>query len=67
MAIGFAIANSILIEAPEGLIIVDTTENENAARRILKEFRKITDASIKALIYTHNHVDHIYGAKVCSV
>lgn len=64
MAIGFAIANSILLEAPEGLIIVDTTENVEAAREVLQEFRKISVKPIKAIIYTHYHIDHVAGTEV---
>ncbi len=66
VAIGYAVANSILIEAPGGAIIVDTTENVNAARDIMNAFRNLTDAPIKAIIYTHNHVDHTHGASVCT-
>ncbi|MGG2362296.1 MBL fold metallo-hydrolase, partial [Salmonella enterica] len=30
---------------------------------MLAEFRKITDKPVKAIVYTHHHVDHINGAK----
>ena len=64
VAVGYAIANSILILAPEGAIIVDTTESVEAAREIAEEFKKITDMPVKAVIYTHNHPDHILGTEV---
>lgn len=64
MATGFAIANSILIEAPDGAIIVDVTETLKAAANCLSAFREVTKSPIKAIIYTHNHADHVYGAKV---
>ena len=64
VAIGYALANSIMLEGPHGLVIVDTTENVAAAKEILKGFRNITDKPIKALIYTHNHADHTFGAQV---
>ncbi|XP_052062427.1 linear primary-alkylsulfatase-like [Mytilus californianus] len=63
VAIGFALGNSIMVIAPEGLIIVDVTESVTAAREILKEFRKITNKPIKAILYTHHHQDHIGGAQ----
>ncbi|OWF47150.1 alkyl/aryl-sulfatase BDS1-like [Mizuhopecten yessoensis] len=63
MAIGFALGNSIMLIAPEGLIIVDVTESIVAAKAILEEFRKISKKPIKALVYTHNHADHIGGAQ----
>ena len=39
MATGFAIANTILIEAPEGAIVVDVKESIRAAEKTLETFR----------------------------
>lgn len=63
LAYGYADANSILLEGDDGVVIVDTTEDEIKARNILTEFRKITSKPIKAIIYTHFHQDHISGVK----
>jgi alkyl sulfatase BDS1-like metallo-beta-lactamase superfamily hydrolase len=62
-AVGFGLANSILIDGKDGLIIVDTMESVENARMVLGEFKKISDKPVKAIIYTHNHVDHVLGAK----
>ncbi|WP_081195021.1 alkyl sulfatase dimerization domain-containing protein [Halomonas sp. BC1] len=62
VAIGFGIANSIMIEGDDGVIIVDTMESMEAGRRVAERFRAITDKPVKALIYTHSHPDHILGA-----
>jgi alkyl sulfatase BDS1-like metallo-beta-lactamase superfamily hydrolase len=62
-AVGFGLANSILIEGKDGLIIVDTMESVENARMVFGEFRKISDKPVKAIIYTHNHVDHVLGAR----
>lgn len=64
MAIGFGIANSIMLEGTDGIIVVDTTETAESAREVLAEFRKITDKPVKAIVYTHSHPDHIGGASV---
>jgi len=64
VAIGYALANSIMIVGDDGVIIVDTTESMSAARKVKAEFDKITDKPVKAIIYTHNHTDHIFVAKV---
>ncbi|ELU18902.1 hypothetical protein CAPTEDRAFT_210380 [Capitella teleta] len=63
VAVGFALGNSILLEGPTGLIVVDTTESPAAAAEILQHFRKISSKPIKAIVYTHNHVDHCKGAE----
>ncbi|WP_162925863.1 alkyl sulfatase dimerization domain-containing protein [Isoalcanivorax indicus] len=62
VAVGFGIANSIMIEGDDGVIIVDTMESLQAAERVAERFRAITDKPVKALIYTHSHPDHIFGA-----
>lgn len=62
-AVGWALGNSIMVVGRDGLIIVDTTESVEAAKEILAEFRKITNKPIRAVIYTHNHLDHVGGVK----
>ncbi|MDA8484886.1 MBL fold metallo-hydrolase [Pseudomonas resinovorans] len=62
-AVGWNLANSVMIVAPEGLIIVDTGESAEQSRKVLAEFRKISDKPIKAIVYTHFHPDHINGVK----
>lgn len=62
VAVGFGLANSILIEGANGNIIVDCTESNEVASTIKTEFGKISNKPVKAIIYTHNHADHIFGA-----
>jgi alkyl sulfatase BDS1-like metallo-beta-lactamase superfamily hydrolase len=63
VAVGYALANTILIEGTDGVIIVDTTESPRAAKSIKAEFDKITTKPVKAVIYTHNHYDHVNGTQ----
>lgn len=63
-AVGYAIANSIMIEGTDGLIIVDVLESPGAAKEVFAEFRKISNKPVKAIVYTHNHTDHTRGAAV---
>ena len=63
VAIGYALANVIMIEGDDGVIIVDTTEGIEAAREVKAAFDEITLKPVKAIIYTHNHADHIFGSK----
>lgn len=62
-AVGWQLGNVVMVEAPEGLIIVDTGESLSDSRKIMAEFRKLTDKPVKAVIYTHFHPDHINGVQ----
>jgi len=62
-AVGWQLGNVVMIEAPQGLIIVDTGESVSESRKIMAEFRKLTDKPVKAVVYTHFHPDHINGVK----
>jgi alkyl sulfatase BDS1-like metallo-beta-lactamase superfamily hydrolase len=64
VAVGFGLANSILIEGDGGSIVVDTTESQLAARAIAAEFAKLTSQPLRAIVYTHNHYDHVNGTPV---
>jgi len=64
VAVGYGLANSILIEGEDGIVIVDTTESVDVAQKVKAEFDKITDKPVKGIIYTHNHADHILGSGV---
>jgi alkyl sulfatase BDS1-like metallo-beta-lactamase superfamily hydrolase len=41
--------------------LVDCTESVEPAREIMQAFRKICSKPVKAIVYTHNHTDHIGG------
>ena len=63
IAIGYGLANSILIEGKDGLIVIDTMETLDAGRTVARAFRQLSDKPLKAIIYTHNHADHVFGAQ----
>ena len=62
IAVGFGIANSIMIEGEGGNIIVDSADSTFEAAQIYTLFKEINPNPIKAIIYTHNHGDHTFGA-----
>lgn len=62
VAVGFGLANSIMVEGNDGVVIIDTMETIEEGLAVRKEFEKITTKPIKAVIYTHNHTDHVFGA-----
>uniref|UniRef100_A0A0G4HQT4 Metallo-beta-lactamase domain-containing protein n=1 Tax=Chromera velia CCMP2878 TaxID=1169474 RepID=A0A0G4HQT4_9ALVE len=63
-AVGYALANTIMIEGPKSIIIIDVAESNDAARDVMCEFRKITDKPVGGIIYTHFHADHVGGTEV---
>jgi hypothetical protein len=63
-AIGYGMANIMMVEGTDGIIIIDTGETNEQAKQALSEFHKITPKPVVAVIYTHNHVDHTEGAGV---
>jgi alkyl sulfatase BDS1-like metallo-beta-lactamase superfamily hydrolase len=64
VAVGYGLANSIMLTSPEGTIIVDTMGNVEAATAVKQAFAPHKQGPTKAIIYTHNHTDHIFGAGV---
>ncbi|MBE9545558.1 MAG: MBL fold metallo-hydrolase [Proteobacteria bacterium] len=64
VAVGFGLANSVLLEGDDGVVIVDTMESVEAAIAVKEAFSKITSKPVKAIIYTHYHSDHTNGATV---
>ena len=62
MAVGYGIANSIMVEGETGNIIIDASDSTFEAELVYKQFREINSNPIKAIIYTHNHGDHTFGA-----
>jgi alkyl sulfatase BDS1-like metallo-beta-lactamase superfamily hydrolase len=66
-AVGFDLANTILLIGPsKEIVVVDVLGDRETATEVLAEFRKqnILPAGklpIRAIIYTHNHIDHTGG------
>ncbi len=64
VAVGFGLANVIMIEGEDGVVIVDTLESRRRAQAALAALRQVTNKPVKAIVLTHNHADHIYGGQV---
>jgi glyoxylase-like metal-dependent hydrolase (beta-lactamase superfamily II) len=55
---------SMFVVTPAGVIVTDPiSERRPAAKAYIEEIRKITQAPIKYVIYSHSHFDHIAGGK----
>lgn len=65
VAVGYALANMVMIETASGRVIIDTTESPTVAKAIMKRFDEISPKPVRAIIYTHNHADHFRGTMAC--
>jgi alkyl sulfatase BDS1-like metallo-beta-lactamase superfamily hydrolase len=61
VAVGYGLANIILVEGTDGVVIVDTGETLEQAEAVRAEFLEITDKPVRAVILTHHHADHVLG------
>ena len=64
VGVGYGLANSIMVETSNNVVIIDTLGSEENAQELYDKFRKVTDKPVKAIIYTHNHLDHVGGATI---
>lgn len=60
----YAFANSLVVEGPEGVLVVDTQQSPAAARALLELIRARTDAPVRWVVNTHWHGDHVNGNQV---
>lgn len=61
---GLDLSNMTLIETPTGLVIVDPLVSSETAKAALDLYRaNVGQLPVKAVIYTHSHVDHYGGVK----
>ncbi len=61
-AVGYGAANAIMLVGTDGVIIVDTMTTIEEGKEVWNDLRKLTPLPLKAIIYTHFHPDHIFGA-----
>ena len=54
---------SMFIVDPEEVMVIEPV-NVKHSQQMLMEIRKITQAPIKYLFYSHNHYDHAKGGQV---
>lgn len=64
-AIGYDLASTVLIHTSEGNVIVDTAISSSKAKEIKAALEaNAPKGPVKAIIYTHSHIDHVGGATV---
>ncbi|GKZ76615.1 hypothetical protein AnigIFM56816_006882 [Aspergillus niger] len=62
---GLDLSNTTIIEGDEGIIVIDplTSLETGAAALALYQKHRGSNRDVKAVIYTHSHVDHFGGVK----
>jgi alkyl sulfatase BDS1-like metallo-beta-lactamase superfamily hydrolase len=63
VAIGYGLANSILLVGKDGTVVVDVMESMEAAVPVKKAFDRVSAKPLKAVIFTHFHTDHVSGTE----
>ena len=58
-----AFANSAVLETDEGLVIVDTSGREMAPA-VHEATRAWTTAPTHTVVFTHGHIDHVFGVEL---
>ncbi len=59
-------ANAGFVIGDSGVLVIDTFENEAAAKALLVEIQKLTHLPVKFVVNTHYHLDHVAGNRVFS-
>ena len=62
---GLDLSNTTFIEGDDGIVVIDPLTSRETGEAALKLYRSFRDHGkpIKAVIYTHSHVDHFGGVK----
>jgi alkyl sulfatase BDS1-like metallo-beta-lactamase superfamily hydrolase len=55
------LGSSSVVIAEEGVVVIDTCMGNRVGQRIVEAIRKRTQAPIHTIIYTHGHMDHVWG------
>ena len=55
------ISNAGFVVTDDGVVVVDALGSPTLAQELLAEIKRVTPQSVRYLIVTHYHADHIYG------
>ena len=63
VAVGYGLANSILVMGNSESLVVDTMGGIETASRVITDLNIPSDKPVTTLAYTHFHADHTLGAQ----
>lgn len=63
LAYGWDITSPMMVVGDDGVIIIDPPMSMESGKETLEAFRRVTDKPVKAIVYTHNHIDHVAAVK----
>jgi alkyl sulfatase BDS1-like metallo-beta-lactamase superfamily hydrolase len=64
VAVGYDLANTILIQTPEGNLIVDPGMLPSRSREARRDLLGLAPGKVRWVVYTHSHIDHVGAAGV---
>ena len=59
-------ANALVVVTSQGVVVVDTGNNQPETRNILKHIQAVTTQPVRYVIITQNHGDHVGGTPLFS-
>jgi cyclase len=57
-------SNAGFVISDDGVVVIDTFQDADAARQLLAEIQKLTKLPVKFVVNTHYHLDHVTGNAV---
>jgi alkyl sulfatase BDS1-like metallo-beta-lactamase superfamily hydrolase len=63
LAYGWDITSPMMVVGDDGILIIDPPMAVEAGEETLEAFRRVTDKPVRAIVYTHNHIDHVAAVK----
>ena len=64
VAIGYDLANTILLRTDAGNVVIDVSMSPARAEAVRAALMEVAPGPTLAIIYTHSHIDHVGGASV---